>query len=75
MMDKTLIDTHDLEEHYANLNWRNVNQSIDDMVENTEILTLSYRDQEKFANTLLNPTPPNAALNMALQRHTELFGV
>lgn len=43
-------------------------------VEEAEILTLSRRDQEKFVEALLNPQKPNAALNRALQRHSELFG-
>jgi len=43
-------------------------------IEEAEILRLSAADQKRFAQALLDPPAPNAALRRAARRHRELFG-
>lgn len=42
-------------------------------IEDIEVLRLSRQAQEQFANLLLNPPSPTAALARAFERHRELF--
>ena len=41
----------------------------------TEVLRLSVEDQKLFADAILNPPAPNAALRRMARRNRELFGV
>ena len=43
-------------------------------IEATEIVRLSVEDQQRFADAILNPPEPTAALHRAFERHRELFG-
>ena len=43
-------------------------------IEATEIIRLSVDDQRLFAESILNPPEPNAALVRAFEKHRELFG-
>ncbi len=43
-------------------------------IEETEVLRLSAEDQKLFANAILKPPAPNAALRKMAKRHRELFG-
>jgi uncharacterized protein (DUF1778 family) len=43
-------------------------------IEATEIIRLSVEDQRLFAEAMLNPPEPNAALCRAFEKHRELFG-
>lgn len=43
-------------------------------VEATEIIRLSVEDQRLFAESIINPPEPNAALRRAFEKHRELFG-
>lgn len=43
-------------------------------IEETEVLRLSVEDQQQFAEAILNPPKPNAALRRASKRHRGLFG-
>jgi uncharacterized protein (DUF1778 family) len=43
-------------------------------IEETEVLRLSAEDQSRFADALLNPPAPAAALKRAARRRRELFG-
>ena len=40
----------------------------------TEVLRLSVEDQKLFANAILHPPAPNAALRRMARRYRELFG-
>jgi len=42
-------------------------------IEATEIIRLSVDDQRLFAESILNPPEPNAALQRAFEKHRELF--
>ncbi len=42
-------------------------------IEQSDILVLSVADQERFAEALLNPSKPNAALKRAFKRHDKLI--
>lgn len=42
--------------------------------EQVEIMHLSKADQLRFAEALLSPPSPSAALKRAMVRHDELFG-
>jgi uncharacterized protein (DUF1778 family) len=44
-------------------------------IEETEIIRLSVEGQRQFAELLLNPPEPNRALQRAIRRRRELFGV
>ncbi|AXC16081.1 hypothetical protein ACPOL_6873 (plasmid) [Acidisarcina polymorpha] len=44
-------------------------------IEEAEVFRLSAEDQRQFAEALLQPPAPNAALRRAVQRRRELFGV
>lgn len=44
-------------------------------IEETEILWLSVEDQRRFAEAILNPPEPTAALRRAFEKRRELFGV
>ena len=44
-------------------------------IETTDILRLSVDDQRFFAESILNPPEPTAALRQAFEKHRELFGV
>ena len=41
------------------------------VIEDDSIIRLSAEDQARFAQALLNPPVPNAALERALQRHAD----
>ncbi len=43
-------------------------------IEETEVLRLSAEDQKLFAEAILHPPRPNAALRRASKRHRRLFG-
>ena len=43
-------------------------------IETAEIIRLSVDDQRLFAESILNPPEPTAALYRAFERHRELFG-
>ena len=43
-------------------------------IEETEIIRLSAEDQRRFAEALLNPPEPNAALQRAFAHHRRLVG-
>lgn len=43
-------------------------------IEQAQVLRLSAKDQRLFAETILNPPAPNAALKRMAKRHRELFG-
>lgn len=43
-------------------------------IEQAEVLRLSLADQQRFAEALLSPPRPSAALERAMARHDELFG-
>ena len=43
-------------------------------IEEASVLRLSLEDQRRFANALLHPPKPNAALRRAARRRRELFG-
>ena len=43
-------------------------------IEATEIIRLSVDDQRLFAESILNPPEPTAALYRAFDKHRELFG-
>ncbi len=43
-------------------------------IEETEVLRLSVEDQRLFAEAILNPPAPNAALRRMARRRRELFG-
>ncbi len=42
-------------------------------IQQAEVLRLSVADQERFAQALLNPPKPNAALKRAFKRRTKLI--
>ncbi len=43
-------------------------------IEKASILRLSAEDQRRFAEAILHPPAPNAALRRAAKRHRRLFG-
>jgi len=43
-------------------------------IEENSVIHLSIEGQKAFAEALLNPPEPNAALRRAFQSHAELFG-
>ena len=43
-------------------------------IEQAEVIPLSLADQQRFAEALLSPPKPSAALKRAMARHDELFG-
>ena len=43
-------------------------------IEATEIIRLSVEDQRLFAESIINPPEPTAALRRAFEKHRELFG-
>lgn len=43
-------------------------------IEQAEVIHLSIEGQRQFAEAILNPPPPNAALKKAAKRYRELFG-
>lgn len=43
-------------------------------IEQAEVIRLSLNDQERFAEALLSPPRPSAALKRAMVRHDKLFG-
>lgn len=43
-------------------------------IEQAEVIRLSLADQQRFADALLSPPKPSAALKRAMARHDELFG-
>lgn len=44
-------------------------------IEQTQIIRLSARDQQRFTKAILHPPEPNRALKKAIRHHRELFGV
>ena len=43
-------------------------------IESNDIISLSLKDQRLFADSIINPPEPNAALTRAFTKHRELFG-
>ena len=43
-------------------------------IESNDIISLSLNDQRLFAESIINPHEPNAALTRAFAKHRELFG-
>ena len=43
-------------------------------IESNDIISLSLNDQRLFAESIINPPEPNAALTRAFTKHRELFG-
>lgn len=43
-------------------------------IEKAAVLRLSVEDQRRFADAILHPPAPNAALRRAARRHRKLFG-
>jgi uncharacterized protein (DUF1778 family) len=43
-------------------------------IEEVEIIRISAEDQKRFAEALLNPREPNAALRRAFEHHRRLVG-
>ena len=43
-------------------------------IEKASVLRLSAEDQRRFADAILHPPAPNAALRRAARRHRKLFG-
>lgn len=43
-------------------------------IEQAEIIRLSLSDQKRFADALLSPPRPSAALKRAMARHNKLLG-
>ena len=43
-------------------------------IESNDIISLSLNDQRLFAESIINPPKPNAALTRAFAKHRELFG-
>jgi len=43
-------------------------------IEKATVLRLSAEDQRRFADAILHPPAPNAALRRAARRHRKLFG-
>jgi len=43
-------------------------------LEKASVLRLSAEDQRRFADAILHPPAPNAALRRAARRHRRLFG-
>lgn len=43
-------------------------------IESNDIISLSLNDQRLFADSIINPPEPNAALTRAFTKHRELFG-
>lgn len=43
-------------------------------IEETCVIYLSIEDQRRFVDLLLNPPPPNPALQRAREHHEQLFG-
>lgn len=43
-------------------------------IEQAEVVRLSLADQKRFADALLSPPRPSAALKRAMARHDKLFG-
>ena len=43
-------------------------------IEASEIIRLSVEDQRLFAESIINPPEPNAALHRAFEKHRQLFG-
>ena len=43
-------------------------------IESNDIISLSLKDQRLFADSIINPPEPNAALTRAFAKHRELFG-
>ncbi|EIJ47730.1 hypothetical protein GWL_19710 [Herbaspirillum sp. GW103] len=42
-------------------------------IEQAEVIRLSLEDQQRFADALLSPPPPSAALRRAMVRHDKLL--
>jgi uncharacterized protein (DUF1778 family) len=43
-------------------------------IEETCVIRLSIEDQQRFVDLLLNPPPPNSALQRSHKHHEQLFG-
>jgi uncharacterized protein (DUF1778 family) len=49
-------------------------EAAEETIREHDIIVLSARDSVTFAEALLNPTGPNAALREAFRLHREMFG-
>lgn len=50
-----------------------VREAAQKAVEQAEVIRLSLQDQQRFAEALLAPLPPSAALQRAMARHDKLL--
>ena len=50
-----------------------VQEAAQKAVEQAEVIRLSLQDQQRFAEALLAPSPPSAALQRAMARHDKLL--
>lgn len=50
-----------------------VQEAAQKAVEQAEVIRLSLQDQQRFAEALLAPPPPSAALQRAMARHDQLL--
>jgi uncharacterized protein (DUF1778 family) len=72
---------HAMLEHAAEIQGRTLTDFVADAaieaarqtIETTEIIRLSVEDQRRFAEIIINPPEPNAALRRAFEAHRELF--
>ncbi|MDR1228598.1 MAG: DUF1778 domain-containing protein [Azoarcus sp.] len=75
-------DLHSLLKHAADIQGRSMTDFVVSAardaavraIEQTEVIRLSLADQKRFAEALLSPPRPSAALKRAMARHDELFG-
>ncbi|MDR1062720.1 MAG: DUF1778 domain-containing protein [Azoarcus sp.] len=76
------VDLHSLLKHAADIQGRSMTDFVVSAardaavraIEQTEVIRLSLADQKRFAEALLSPPRPSAALKRAMARHDELFG-
>mgnify|MGYP001089374390 CR=1 FL=1 len=50
-----------------------VHEAAEQAIERAEVIRLSRADQQCFAQALLNPPPPTAALQRAVERRSKLL--
>jgi len=51
-----------------------VREAAERTIERATVVRLSAEDQRRFADAILHPPAPNAALRRAARRHRKLFG-
>ncbi|QIM63645.1 hypothetical protein A1D29_10265 [Pasteurellaceae bacterium Orientalotternb1] len=75
------VDVHSLLKRAAEIEGRSLSDFVINnaliaakkIIEQQDILQLSAADQQLFANALLNPPPPNAAMKKAIALHRKLI--